>query len=250
MNAILAIPADGPLFEGHFPGRPILPGVALLALVADALGRSAALRGIAFARLRQQVFPGDELAIAAREVAPDRLRVDVTRGRAVVANGELEFGRLSIADAAISVAAQAAGAAFPETLLPHRPPMRFVTGVLTEPPDGLVCEARIPAGCGLVREGTAPATAAIEAVAQCAALWEALGRARASGAPLARVGYLVSLRDIRLHAARIPADSAFRVSIALDEAAMPLTWYRMEIALARERIASGGIATYLTDEPA
>jgi 3-hydroxymyristoyl/3-hydroxydecanoyl-(acyl carrier protein) dehydratase len=80
MTATLTIPPEGPLFEGHFPGRPILPVVALLALVAGALGRTAPLRGVAFARLRQPVFPGDAL-IAARELAPDRLRSASPAGR-------------------------------------------------------------------------------------------------------------------------------------------------------------------------
>jgi 3-hydroxymyristoyl/3-hydroxydecanoyl-(acyl carrier protein) dehydratase len=249
MTATLTIPPEGPLFEGHFPGRPILPGVALLALVAGALGRTAPLRGVAFARLRQPVFPGDALAIAARELAPDRLRVGVTRGQAVVAHAELEFGRLPVAGVAMPVAPDT-GAAFPEALLPHRPPMRFVVGVVRDSADGLVGEARIPEACALVHAGTAPAIAVVEAAAQCAALWEALGRVRAGGAAGARVGYLVSLRDVRLHEVRVPAETGFRVHIALEEAAMPMTWYRMRVALGAREIATGAIATYLTNEPA
>lgn len=37
MSVAIAVPADGPLFEGHFPGRPILPGIAELLLIARAL---------------------------------------------------------------------------------------------------------------------------------------------------------------------------------------------------------------------
>jgi 3-hydroxymyristoyl/3-hydroxydecanoyl-(acyl carrier protein) dehydratase len=249
MTATLAIPPEGPLFEGHFPGRPILPGIALLALVAGALDRSAPLRGVPFARLRQPVFPGDVLAIAARELAPGRLRVGVNRGQTAVAHAELEFGRLPDAGAAMSFAPDT-GAAFPEALLPHRPPMRFVVGVVSESADGLVGKARIPEACGLVHAGTAPAIAVVEAAAQCAALWEALGRMRAGGAAGARIGYLVSLRDVRLHEARVPAETGFRVNIALEEAAMPMTWYRMRVALGAREIATGTIATYLTNEPA
>jgi predicted hotdog family 3-hydroxylacyl-ACP dehydratase len=250
MKATLAIPAGGALFAGHFPGRPILPGVALLALVADALGRALPLRAVAFARLRQPVAPGDALAIAAREVGPERVRVDVTRGRGLVTNAEFEFGQLPAADPADPAAPETAGTAIPEDLLPHRPPMRFVSGVMSESADGLACTARIPSGCGLVREGAAPAIAVVEAAAQCAALWEALTRARKAGAGGARVGYLVSLRDVRLHAARVPADTAFGVRVALAEAAMPMTWYRMRATLGAGEIATGEIATYLTEERA
>jgi predicted hotdog family 3-hydroxylacyl-ACP dehydratase len=250
MKATLAIPAGGALFAGHFPGRPILPGVALLALVADALGRGAPLRAVAFARLRQPVAPGDALAITAREVGPARVRVDVARGRGLVTNAEFEFGHLPAADTAAPAAPETVGSAIAEDLLPHRPPMRFVSGVMSESADGLACTARIPSGCGLVQAGAAPALAAVEAAAQCAALWEALTRARKAGAGGARVGYLVSLRDVRLHAARVPADTAFGVRIALEQAAMPMTWYRMRATLGAGEIASGVIATYLTDERA
>jgi 3-hydroxymyristoyl/3-hydroxydecanoyl-(acyl carrier protein) dehydratase len=249
MTATLVIPPGGPLFEGHFPGRPILPGVTLLALVAGALDRSESLRGVPFARLRQPVFPGDALAIAARELAPDRLRVGVTRGQTVVAQAEFEFGRLPAGSVALPVDPDT-GAAFPEALLPHRPPMRFVVGVVRNSADGLVGEARIPEACGLVHAGTAPAIAVVEAAAQCAALWEALGRVGAGGTADARVGYLVSLRDVRLHEARVPAETGFRVHIGLEAAAMPMTWYRMRVALGAREIATGAIATYLTDEPA
>jgi predicted hotdog family 3-hydroxylacyl-ACP dehydratase len=128
--------------------------------------------------------------------------------------------------------------------------MRFVVGVVSESADGLVGKARIPEACGLVHAGTAPAIAVVEAAAQCAALWEALGRMRAGGAAGARIGYLVSLRDVRLHEARVPAETGFRVNIALEEAAMPMTWYRMRVALGAREIATGTIATYLTNEPA
>ena len=41
---LLQVPLDHAAFAGHFPGRPILPGAALLALVLRALGEQAALK--------------------------------------------------------------------------------------------------------------------------------------------------------------------------------------------------------------
>jgi acyl-coenzyme A synthetase/AMP-(fatty) acid ligase/3-hydroxymyristoyl/3-hydroxydecanoyl-(acyl carrier protein) dehydratase len=46
----MAIPADHPAFAGHFPGHPVLPGVALLSLVMQALASQPALA----ARLGEQ----------------------------------------------------------------------------------------------------------------------------------------------------------------------------------------------------
>lgn len=37
-SAQLQIPASGPMFDGHFPGHPVLPGARLLDLVLAAIG--------------------------------------------------------------------------------------------------------------------------------------------------------------------------------------------------------------------
>ena len=66
MNVAIAVPADGPLFEGHFPGRPILPGIAELVLIARALapgGDAAEVSAIPFARFRGLVLPDDGLTL-------------------------------------------------------------------------------------------------------------------------------------------------------------------------------------------
>jgi predicted hotdog family 3-hydroxylacyl-ACP dehydratase len=236
-------------FEGHFPGRPILPGVALLAIVLDALARPAGLRAIPFARLRRPVVPGDVLELDARDGAGGGARFDLRRGGAVVANGELAFGR---PDPGAGVAPRPAPMTAPappvESLLPQQPPMRFVTSIAGETPDGLLCAARIPAGCALVADGTAPALAALEAAAQAAAAWEALRRWRTASAAAPRMGYLVAVREIELFAARIPADEPFIAAARLAATAPPLMHYAVEAAAGDRPILRGTVATVLVDE--
>lgn len=93
------IPASHPAFEGHFPGRPILPGVVLLDLVVDAIGRQMAQNGLAasddlppftlrVARFHAMVPPDSRLVI---EYEPrDPTAFTVYRGDERVASGTFD----------------------------------------------------------------------------------------------------------------------------------------------------------------
>jgi 3-hydroxyacyl-[acyl-carrier-protein] dehydratase len=65
-------PRDSDWFSGHFPGNPIVPGVALIALVEEAVitrerneGRSLAIAGVRRVRFRLPVRPDDEVTLEA-----------------------------------------------------------------------------------------------------------------------------------------------------------------------------------------
>ncbi len=255
MNATIEVPSGGAWFEGHFPGRPILPGVAELTLVLEALAREArrpvSIQGIAFARLRQLVLPGDRLELVARERNATRLRIDLKRESIVVANGEFILGtpEVSRSDTTACMTSTMLDAIVPplDELLPHRPPMRFLTSILRETEHGLTCAARIPGTCALVSGGSAPAVASIEAAAQAAAAWEALRRWRDTDVALPRIGYLVAMREVVFFAGRIPADRDLLVSVSLEAAAPPLAHYRIEVALEGMLVTRGTIAMQSPD---
>jgi len=85
--ALKNVTANEPFFSGHFPGRPLMPGVLLCEAVAQAggilahatdpdtlgPGKIAMLTGLDHARFRQKVTPGDQL----------RLEVEIVRRRGV-----------------------------------------------------------------------------------------------------------------------------------------------------------------------
>jgi 3-hydroxyacyl-[acyl-carrier-protein] dehydratase len=68
--AAARFPGDSAWFSGHFPGNPIVPGVALIALAAEAVvekergeGRSVAITGVRRVRFRLPVGPDDEVTL-------------------------------------------------------------------------------------------------------------------------------------------------------------------------------------------
>lgn len=88
------VPEDSPFFEGHFPGKPILPGVAQLALCSQliraALGEGAQLIGIRTLRYKSPALPGDVLEVGLRRVARQgELAVAIRRGDDDIASGAL-----------------------------------------------------------------------------------------------------------------------------------------------------------------
>lgn len=75
ISAYKNITVNEPCFMGHFPGRPIFPGVLILEAMAQAagvlgfktMGRSDKLylfAGVDNARFKRQVIPGDRLDIS------------------------------------------------------------------------------------------------------------------------------------------------------------------------------------------
>jgi 3-hydroxyacyl-[acyl-carrier-protein] dehydratase len=90
----LRIGADHPSLPGHFPGRPVVPGVVVLDEVAACAAREL---GGAPARIPQVKFlapllPGEDATIElATDAATRRARFRVLRGDTLLASGELQF---------------------------------------------------------------------------------------------------------------------------------------------------------------
>jgi len=92
------VSVDEWFFRGHFPGRPIMPGVLIVEALAqvgavaalshpDNKGKLGLFAGIDKVRFRRQVTPGDQLRL---EVTLERLRGPVGRAKAVATvDGEL-----------------------------------------------------------------------------------------------------------------------------------------------------------------
>ena len=76
-KGIKCVTMNEPFFTGHFPGRPVMPGVLIIEAMAQAgavailslpenRGKIALFGGIKNARFKRQVVPGDVLELSCR----------------------------------------------------------------------------------------------------------------------------------------------------------------------------------------
>ncbi|QWP77298.1 beta-hydroxyacyl-ACP dehydratase [Lysobacter sp. K5869] len=86
------VPADHPCLPGHFPGRPLVPGVVLLERVLEAVqaqhGESSGLR-LPQVKFLQPLLPGEAAQVELEPLAPSRWRFRVRRGEDLLASGEI-----------------------------------------------------------------------------------------------------------------------------------------------------------------
>jgi 3-hydroxyacyl-[acyl-carrier-protein] dehydratase len=87
-----------PFFDGHFESRPILPGIAQLALVFDAVGGRSGGRarvvGIRSLRWRKLVGPGDSLDLRVEPADADgEVRFEIRLEGSLVSAGVLVVAR-------------------------------------------------------------------------------------------------------------------------------------------------------------
>ena len=108
--AIKNISINEPQFQGHFPGRPLMPGVLIVEAMAQVGGLIVmqmpnlpeglfVFAGIDGVRFRRPVVPGDQLHVSCELISIRRRRFCKVRGKVtvdgeLVCDGELMFSLL------------------------------------------------------------------------------------------------------------------------------------------------------------
>jgi 3-hydroxymyristoyl/3-hydroxydecanoyl-(acyl carrier protein) dehydratase len=82
-------PLAHPCYEGHFPGRPILPGVVLLELVIACVDRGAP-RAIPNVKFQRALRPGETCSLRWKD-SGDRVSFQCAMGPEPVAEGVLVY---------------------------------------------------------------------------------------------------------------------------------------------------------------
>lgn len=94
-RATVRIPVTHPSLPGHFPGRPIVPGVVLLQCVLDEaerwLGRTLPVRALPQAKFSAPLLPEQNAELELR-LTGDELRFSVTRDAQVLTQGQFTVG--------------------------------------------------------------------------------------------------------------------------------------------------------------
>ena len=92
----LTFAIDHPAFAGHFPGRPIVPGVLLIDAVLHAVAQAGPSAGeicqIASAKFLSPVLPGETLTISYTTTDKGHTRLDISGKGRQVATGTFVCG--------------------------------------------------------------------------------------------------------------------------------------------------------------
>ena len=89
---------DSPWFDGHFPGSPILPGIAQLAIIEEAVRRAGgdggAISGVDRLRFKGMIRPGERMTVTARPAneSGNRFSVRVSTDGGIVCTGTVRVG--------------------------------------------------------------------------------------------------------------------------------------------------------------
>jgi 3-hydroxyacyl-[acyl-carrier-protein] dehydratase len=129
------VPTASTIFEGHFPGYPLMPGVLLIETMAQTSGwliialkkftRMPFFAAVKEAKLRSFVMPGQALEISAELVHDGSgfamTKAEIRAGQKIVCNAELTFRVVEFPspDFRASMEKIAAGIAFPMEALAH-----------------------------------------------------------------------------------------------------------------------------------
>ena len=238
----ITLSRDEPLWADHFPGDPILPGIAQIRLGLDAarrrLGHAGPVRGLSRIKFSRILRPGDVLAVAAAPVGSEVLAISAApvEGDAAerepepvtfsidcegetAARGRLHFGRPDAAPAGATPPLDALPSleiAPPlEAVLAHRRSMCWLDAVRAHGEAGTRCAIDVGRSAAFVGAADrAPTWLALEWMAQAVSAHDNLvRRARLGPDTPPRIGFLLGTRRLDLFCESLDATAPATVEV-------------------------------------
>lgn len=98
ITAQIIVGSDSPWFDGHFPGNPIVPGIAQMSMIFDlmqqAMGPGLKLDGFKRVRFKQLIRPDTPISVLIKPAGkpPNRFEYQLTADRKIVCTGFIDIG--------------------------------------------------------------------------------------------------------------------------------------------------------------
>jgi 3-hydroxyacyl-[acyl-carrier-protein] dehydratase len=93
IQSTLTLALDHPAFAGHFPGKPIVPGVllldAVLHAITEASGHAASAWQISAVKFLSPLVPGEVVTIAHEGIALGMVKFEVVAADRKIVSGSL-----------------------------------------------------------------------------------------------------------------------------------------------------------------
>ena len=205
LSAELLFPADGQWFNGHFPGFPVLPGVAQLFFFRRFARKAfrefpdaGAYRRIKFRRL---VRPGERVLLEVERQSSRAMSFKMSVGGEIASCGSVEAAEIGESPQQMAPLPQSDRSGLPQSvlfdLLPHKPPMTMLSDVIAVDEPGAAVAVVDSSACSLFYDeeiGGVPACAALEYMAQTMAL--AVGAERYRRGEVPKIGFVLGTRRL------------------------------------------------------
>jgi acyl-coenzyme A synthetase/AMP-(fatty) acid ligase/predicted hotdog family 3-hydroxylacyl-ACP dehydratase/3-hydroxymyristoyl/3-hydroxydecanoyl-(acyl carrier protein) dehydratase len=261
------VPADLAQLDGHFDGFPVVPGVAQLGWVMQALerqlGDEVGASSIEALKFREVLRPGQEFELrleCPRDEA--RARFELTAGDSVFASGRVRLREASerpnpasIGEPVVAAQGEDAGGGRPAAarvlppvreLVPHAGPMLLIGEVERHRPEITVCRVDVARSRLFARpDGRVPAWVGLEYMAQCVAAHGGLV-ARGMGDAL-RPGLFLGSRTVHLSVDLFEPDEVLLVSARHLRGDLGLAAFacRVERPGAERPLLEGNLSVYV-----
>lgn len=97
ITARFIVGPDSPWFDGHFPGNPIVPGIAQMSMIFDLMQRTMGpglkLEGFKRVRFKQLIRPDTPISVLIKPAkkTPNRFEYQLTADRKIVCTGFIDI---------------------------------------------------------------------------------------------------------------------------------------------------------------